>query len=133
MIPPEVIVAIDTFELAHVPPFVGEIEVVSPIQIVVGPLKLITGVLFTVKAVEAIDVHPVSELVNVNVAEPASIAVIIPELLIVATAVSELAHIPPDEGVMVVVSPIHKSLSSNPLIVGSAFTSIEIKLSEIHP
>lgn len=89
----------------HVPPEVGVTFVVAPTQIVLGPVKLTTGGLLTVTGAEAADTQPEAS-VNVKVADPAFFAVTTPPLVIVATEVSLLAHVPPDAGVSVVVAPI---------------------------
>jgi hypothetical protein len=60
-------------------------------------------------------------VVNVKVAFPAETAVITPELFIVATALLELDHVPPVDGVAVIVDPLQTELADKDT-VGRGFT-----------
>jgi hypothetical protein len=72
--------------------------------------------------------------VYVNVAVPAAIAVINPALVIVATAVLLLVHVPSVDGVMLAVAPTHKVNGDGDPIVGFAIVVIVILLLSVgHP
>jgi hypothetical protein len=108
--PPLVTVATALLLLAHVPPVVGLSVVVEPTHIVLPPVMLVVGFALTVNGDVAIELHPVLVNVYVNVAVPADIAVIKPALVIVATAVLLLVHVPRVVGLTVVVLPIHSDV-----------------------
>lgn len=93
----------------------------------------ITGFAFTVTALLASDTQPVVELVKVNVAEPAAMAVMVPALLMVATAALLLTQVPPLFGVMVVVLPWQRVVSAGWVITGLLFTMrVTSLLSRLH-
>jgi hypothetical protein len=87
----------------------------------------------TVMAVVAFDIHPVEELVNVNVALPLLTPVTTPLLVTVATALLLLLHVPPDVGDNVVVVPTHIVVGPVTLTVGFPFTVTAVVALEIHP
>ena len=119
--PALVTVATDGLLLIQIP-LVGESVVVPPIQTLVGPV-IFTGVgAFTVTAGVGAEVHPVAVLVNVKVADPAPTPVIIPPLVIVATALLLLAHVPPDVGDTPDISPIQMLDNPVNVTVGIGFT-----------
>lgn len=68
---------------------------------------------------EKSEIQPVLPFVNLNLADPLLIAVIKPELLIVAIVGSSLIQDPPEAGVIVVVVPIQSS--DGPVIIGCGF------------
>ena len=68
-----------------------------------------------------------------NRAAPGPIAVIVPLSLTVATDSFVLVHVPPFDGVIDVVSPTQRLVSSIPLITGVPNTLIDIVLSDVHP
>lgn len=73
------------------------------------------------------------ELVKVNVAEPAATAVMVPALLMVATAALLLTQEPPLFGVMVVVLPWQRVVSAGWVITGLLFTMrVTSLLSRVH-
>lgn len=106
--PALVTVAIAALLLAHVPPLVGESVVVEPTQMVVEPVILPAGVLFTVIAGVGAETHPVVVLVKVNIAVPAATAVTTPAFVTVATAGLLLTQVPPEDGDRPVVAPMQR-------------------------
>jgi hypothetical protein len=98
-------VAIFVSLLAQVPPVLGVRSIVAPMQILVEG-ALTTGSAFTV-ILEVVLVQVVVPSVKVKVTVPAATAVTFPELSIVATFVSLLAHVPPVFGVKSIVAPTH--------------------------
>jgi hypothetical protein len=97
-------VAIDALLLCQRPFVVGEIDDVAPTHTAVGPVKLTTGLLFTVIGAEGLDAQPLA-FVNVNVALPAPTAVTTPLLFTIATDVLLDVQVPPVDGDKVLVSP----------------------------
>ena len=127
------IVATNGSRLVHIPPVVGVMFVVVPIQISSGPVKEVPGFGLTVIGSEGLETQPVLVSLKVKVAVPADIAVINPLLSIEATEGSELDQTPPDEGRIWEVSPMQ--IASGPLItiVGSSNTITGAVLLELHP
>jgi hypothetical protein len=109
MTPAFVTVATAVFELAHVPPVVGDNVAVLPTQTEAGA---VTAGAATTVTEEVVLLHPVVVFVNVNVALPADTPVIIPAFVTVATAVFELVHVPPVVGDKVPVLPTHIELGA---------------------
>jgi hypothetical protein len=102
--PALVTVATNELLLAHVPPFVGVTLVVAPTQIA-DVAKLTTGNAFTVNA-EVVALHPVMLLVKVKVTPlPAAMPETSPASVTVATDGLLLVHVPPLDGVTLVVAP----------------------------
>ena len=93
-------VAIALLLLVHVPPLLGETLAVEPAHTYVAPPR--TGEALTVTA-EVVEEHPLTLVVNVNVAEPAATPVTTPEFVTVATLVLLEVHVPPVVGDNVVV------------------------------
>lgn len=87
------------------PPPVGSNEVVEDKQIDVGPVILIEGTLSISIGMDASELQPLDESVNVKVADPPETPVTTPALEMVATAELELIQEPPLEGLSVVVLP----------------------------
>jgi hypothetical protein len=110
--------------LVQVPPDEGDKVVVPPTQIAEGPVMLVPATTFTVTGEEGFETHPVEVCVYVKVAEPASNAVTIPPLVIVATNILLEVHVPPVAGVKVVVPPTHKVLEPVMEVTGLAFIVI---------
>ena len=54
------------FVLIQVPPDVGDIDEVLPIQIEVGPVKTMVGIALTVTNADGLDTHPVASDVSTN-------------------------------------------------------------------
>ncbi len=104
MMPPLVIVATEGLLLTHWPPDVGNIDVVPPLQIEDGPFMVMTGFPLTDTCRFPEDVQPVAA-VYVNVAIPLEIPVTTPLLLIVATFVLLLDHVPLPDGSTLVNAP----------------------------
>lgn len=119
--------------LAQVPPVVGDNVVVAPAQIVLDPVILTTGVLFTVIAGVGAETQPVVVFVKVNVAVPFATAVTTPSFVTVATAGLLLAHVPPVEGDNPVVSPIQRLVAPMMLTIGIGSTVTEPVGSETQP
>ena len=109
--PPFVTVAIDVLLLAHVPPFVGLNVVVAPAQMVEFPVIDTVGLAFTVTLLVALDMHPVDEFVNVKLAVPSATPVTIPVFATVAMLELLLVHVPPVDGLKVVVVPGQMAVS----------------------
>ena len=120
--PPLVTDATAGLLLAQVPPVVGDKVVVEPIQILFTPVMLTMGEAFTVTAEVGTDGQPVSELVKMNVTDPADTPVTTPAFVTVATAGLLLAHVPPVVGVSVVVLPTQMLLAPVTLATGKALT-----------
>ena len=99
--------AIVGLRLVHEPPTVGVTVVNEPAHIEDGPDMLPTGFELTVTNAEALEIQPVLLSVNVNVEVPEATAVIIPAFVMVATEGLLLTQIPPVEGKIDVVPPIH--------------------------
>jgi hypothetical protein len=121
--------ALDT----QVPPAPGVTCDNPPIQISSEPDIATVGLPFTVTGAEATDLHKVVLLVKVNVATPWLTAVMVPPLVMVAIASLLDAQVPPVPGVIVVVSPIHNSLSAGAVMVGPGSTVNESLGSESQP
>lgn len=97
-IPVLVTEAIEGLLLVHVPPDVGLNVVVAPTQIVVFPETFIVGLGKIVIAEDVSDLHPVDELVNINLAVPVDNPVTTPEFVILATEGFTDCQVPPDDG-----------------------------------
>lgn len=69
---------------------------------------LVLATTFTETGDDGLETQPVLELVKVNVAVPGSNAETFPLLLMLATKKLLVDHVPPVEGVNVVVPPTHK-------------------------
>jgi hypothetical protein len=131
--PALVTVATPVLLLAQVPPDVGLKVVVDPTQIVLAPVMLTIGFAFTVNGDVAIELHPVLVNVYVKVAVPAATAVINPALVIVATDVLLLTHVPNVVGLTVVVPPIHSEVLDPVIfVVGRALTVTVFDASDGH-
>ena len=91
----------------------------EPAQIDEGPDILTAGFELTVTNAEALEEHPVLVSVKVNVEVPEATAVIIPAFVMVATEELLLTQVPPEEGKIDVVPPIH--IDAGPLIVIAGF------------
>jgi len=117
--PALVMVAIAGLLLTHVPPVTGVAVMVAPAH-KDGAVVLTTGSVFTV-TLEVVLMQPVVVLVKVNVTVPAVSPVINPALSIVATAGLLLTHVPPVEGLAVMVAPAH-IVAEGVLTTGRAFT-----------
>jgi len=117
--PALVMVATAGLLLTHVPPEPGLAVIAEPIHnVAVGILT--TGRVFTV-TLDVVLLQPVAVSVNVNVTLPAVSPVINPALLMEATAGLLLNHVPPAEGLAVIVEPIH-NVDDGVLTTGRAFT-----------
>lgn len=119
--------------LAQVPPVVGDKLVVAPAQIVLRPVMLTTGVLFTVTGFVGAETQPVLVLVKVKVAVPAETAVTTPALVTVATAGLLLDQVPPVEGDKPVISPIQRLLAPIILTIGMGSTVTVPVGKDTHP
>jgi len=108
--------------LTQVPPVLGDRVVEPSTQILLGPVMLTTGIGFTVTGEVGAEEQPVVLFVKINVAEPAETPVTIPALVIVATAGSLLAQVPPEDGDNPVVLPTQMVLGPLMVTVGSGFT-----------
>ena len=131
--PPFVTVATATLLLTQVPPLVGDKVVVSPIQILLDPVMLTTGIALTVTGAVAADVQPDEVSVKVNVAVPPVTPVTTPAFVTVATAGLLLAHVPPVVGDNVVFAPTQILLPPVMLTIGVAFTVTAAVGAEEHP
>lgn len=120
--PPLVTVATPALMLDQVPPLLGDKVVVLPTQMMVGPVMLTTGVLFTVTAAVGSDTQPLAVSVKVNVAVPADTAVTTPALVTVATAALLLDQVPPVDGDKPVVPPMQRLFAPVMLTIGMALT-----------
>ena len=76
-------------------------------QIKLLPVMDTTGFANTVIGSDSVETHPVPVSWKVNVAVPGPIAVTTPPAVIVATAILLLTQVPPEEGSILVVFPIH--------------------------
>ena len=119
--PALVTVAMAALLVAHVPPVVGEIEVVPPAQMGLDPVTLTIGKATTVTA-DVVALQVVVEFVNVKVGEPAATPVTAPALVTVARLELLLAQVPPDVGETAVVSPTQMELPPVILTVGNELT-----------
>jgi len=108
--------------LTHVPPVVGDKAVVAPIQMLLEPVMLTTGIALIVTVPVGAEIQPVAVCVKVKVAVPAETPVTTPALVTVATAGLLLAQVPPVAGDKVVVCATQMLLAPVMLTVGSAFT-----------
>jgi hypothetical protein len=93
--PAFVTVATARLLLVHVPPVVGDKAVVPPIQILLEPVMLTTGMALMVTMPVGAEIQPVAVWVKVKVAVPAETPVTTPALVTVATAGLLLAQVPP--------------------------------------
>ena len=105
----------------------------EPAQIDEGPDILTAGFELTVTNAEALEVQPVLLSVKVKVDVPAATAVIIPALVMVATEGLLLTQIPPVEGKIDVVPPIHIEEGPFIVIAGLPFTLTCRFPDELHP
>lgn len=120
--PAFVTVAMAVLLLTHVPPVEGLSVMVEPTQSVVAGVLTVGGALIVID--DVVLLQPVPESVNVNVTVPADTPVTNPAFVTVAMALLLLTHVPPVEGVKVMVAPTHKVVSGA-LTVGCC---TEIKL-----
>jgi hypothetical protein len=127
-----VIVATAGSLLTQVPPVVGDRFVVEPTHIEAGPFNTVNGLGLTVMAPEGADTQPASE-VKVNVTTPAETPVTTPPSVMVAIPGALLAHVPPEEGVNVVVPPIQMPVGPVMVTVGGGMTATLMIGSEGHP
>lgn len=111
----------------QLPPLDGLRLMVLPIQRFWDGAET-TGLAFTVIALLASETQPVIALVKVNVAEPAATAVMVPALLMVATAGLLLTHVPPLDGVMVVVLPWQSVVNAGWVMTGLLLTMMVTSL-----
>lgn len=119
--PALVTVATALLLLDQVPPVDGSSVVVPPIQIAEGPVMLTLATTLTVTGEEALETHPVEVCVKVKVAVPGSKAVTAPLLFILAIKKLLVDHVPPEEGVNVVVPPTHNVEDPVNVAIGFAF------------
>ena len=134
MITPEFVIdAIFSLLLDHVPPEFGVMFEVSPIHIALGPVSSISEGSLTVSGVDRSEEHPVALFVNTNATLPGPIPVIVPLDEIVATVTSVLDHCPPEDGNILVSSPIHISVLPIKLILGGAFTERDEERADSQP
>jgi hypothetical protein len=98
--------------------------VLVPIHAVVDPVKLMTGIAFTVTDVVGSEKHWLSLARNLNVACPGPTPNTIPSLLTVAIALLLLVQIPPELGDKVVVVSAHIVLGPDTVTTGFAMTDI---------
>jgi len=87
----------------------------------------------TVIGVDASELHPVADSINVNVATPALNPVTVPLAMTLAILLSLLIQAPPNEGCRFVVSPMHISSSPVTLMVGGALTMRSTFVDAEHP
>ena len=111
-------VATDTLDDVQIPPVVGENWVVFPIQMAGDPCNKVFGFPATVTGVEGSEVHPFDELVKIKVEIPEVIPVTMPPALTEATPGFVDVHVPPTEGLSVVVFPIQIGLGPVTLTTG---------------
>src|SRR5690554_6449318 len=111
--------------LAHVPPELGDKLNVSPTHISAPVGKVIIGLGFTIILPAAfVFEHPVVPSVKVTETVPSEIPVSNPALSTVAFVGSLLAHVPPELGDKLNVSPTHISAPVGKVIIGLGFTII---------
>ena len=95
--------AIKALLVAHVPPVVGVSVVVAPIHTADVPTIATDGLGLTVTGV-VVEVQPVTSCVKVKVTLPCATPVtVLPDTDAIALLL--LAHVPPEDGVRVVVAP----------------------------
>ena len=119
--------------LDQVPPVDGDKVVVLPTQILLAPVMLTVGVGLTVTLGVGAELQPLEELVNVNVAVPAVSPVTTPASVILATAGSLLAQVPPEVGETPVISPMQISLEPVRLTVGVVTMVIALVAEWVQP
>ena len=112
---------------------VGDNVVVAPTHIVLVPVMLPAGVVFTVMAGVGAEAQPVLVLVNVKVAVPAVTAVTTPAFVTVATAGLLLTQVPPLEGDKPVMPPILRFVAPMMLTIGVASTVTGAVAAETQP
>jgi len=118
------------FKAVHVPPAGKPVaEVLIPTQRD-ACANVAVGRAFTVNALVGAEEQPVDVSVQVKVAVPAAIPVTRPALVTVATALLEDCHVPPVEGVTVVVESSHIALDVN-VTVGVGVT-VTLNVSDLH-
>jgi hypothetical protein len=127
-----VIVATALLELLQVPPVVGEILVVAPTHIELGPFNTVIGLGLTVITPVGRETQP-ALLVKVNVTIPSATPVTTPLLVTVAIAGLELVQVPPVDGDSCVVPPIHTLSGPVILTVGLGIMAILTIGSEAQP
>lgn len=121
-IPEFVVATIAALLLIQVPPVDGYKVVVPPIHIEELPTRLTVGLLYTAIFWLFNDTQPVVVSVNLNVTLPLFTAVIMPELLIVATNGLLLSQVPPELGNIDVVPPIHSAIAPVTEMLGFGLT-----------
>lgn len=119
--------------LVQVPPDEGDKPVVTPTQMLLGPLIPTVGKALTVIAEVGADTHPVLVLVKVKVAVPADTPETTPALVTVAIAGSLLAQVPPVVGDTVDVLPTQILLDPVMLTAGAGFTVTGAVGADWHP
>jgi hypothetical protein len=124
------IVAIDEFELCQFPPLLGLSCNVDPTHNSLDGIDT-EGFSFTVTEALGSDVQLVRLEVNINVVLPAETPVAFPELSIVAILGFEEDHVPPEEGVRLILDPMHKLVEGN-VILGLGFT-VKFEVELVHP
>ena len=102
-------------ELLQEPPVLGVAVIVEFTQVTLDEV-LTTGNGCTIMANGVIFEHPVAVFVYLNVVWPSDSPVTMPALVTVAIWSLELDHTPSVEGVAVMFSPTHTSISDRPTI-----------------
>ena len=103
--PALVMVATAELLLTQVPPVLGVIPMEVPIHTVLKPVSVAMGLALTVTDGVGKLAQPVAVLVNTKFVVPTAIPVTTPLEATVATPVSLLTQVPPEDGVSVVVVP----------------------------
>jgi len=111
--------------LIQVPPVEGERVVLVPSQILLEPKIDTEGFKLTCTGAEGSETQLVDPCVNVKVAEPDATPVTVPSLVTLAMPGFELTHVPPVEGLSVVVVPLQIAVPPVTLATGSALTVIK--------
>jgi hypothetical protein len=119
--------------LVQVPPTEGLKLVVKPAHIVLTPIRLAIGFILISTEGDGLLVHPLESSVKVKVTFPDEIPVTNPLLDITAIAGFELAHVPPVEGIKLVVAPTHMDALPVSETVGFPFTVIGTEAFDTHP
>lgn len=132
MMPPSVIVATEGLLLTHWPPDDGKIDVVPPLQMEDGPFMVTAGFPFTDTWRFPEELQPVPA-VYINVVIPLEIPVTTPLLLIVATFVLLLDHVPLPDGRTLVNPPSHIVDGPSNSVIGLSLTVIGKVASDIQP
>jgi hypothetical protein len=110
--------------LTHIPPTEGLKVVFDPMQILLGPVKLILGLANTLIGTELSDIHPVALLVNRKVAVPELRAVTIPSKDTLAMAGLLLDQVPMPCDDNAALAPIHNPVPPLIVMIGLGFIVI---------